>query len=201
MTDLGIYNFIKGSLAQGKSKEEITKILSQQYQPDVIAQAFADVEGNHMPDRAELHRPGVSAPVEQKANAGGISQQIIFFIVMVVLIAGGYYFFTNRVGAKPNIEEATTVLRAYFEKPSADNCAAGTVTLNELSDVRVEAYSSAAGGWPLFAKYKKTCRMTNSHGAVISSTAQSDGTEAPAAYVRKDISGTYEIFVPDMLKE
>ena len=100
MVDLGIYNFIKNTLAQGKSEAEITQILTaRNLSAKEIEDTLTAVKTNAAPPlpTPRLYAPLATPPQEIEKHTSAIP--IITFLVIAVIV-GGFYFVP-----KPEIDD------------------------------------------------------------------------------------------------
>lgn len=106
MTDLGLYNFIKNSLAQGKSKEEISSILAKgNWNQADIDEAFMSVASNISPVSINQSDPAPITVQSQKIERTIIISErpaIItalcgYFFVMWVQTYIGYFRYGNYI--------------------------------------------------------------------------------------------------------
>src|SRR5437762_14211396 len=77
-------------------------------------------------------------------------------LVAVVAVAFVHY----RSHAAPSAGEVESALRVYLSSPGAQNCS-GSMTLEQLDEVRVGEYAEQLGGWPVYAAHRETCHEEN----------------------------------------
>jgi hypothetical protein len=123
-------------------------------------------------------------------------------IVAIAVVAFVYY----RGHAAPSTGEIESALRVYLSSPESQNCS-GSMTLEQLDDVRLGAYAEQFGGWPVYAAHRETCHEANRSSGYSSRSSQTydgrrdGGRNVAVAFVRRSVSGHVEVFVPGLFGE
>ncbi|HEX4647186.1 MAG TPA: hypothetical protein VH111_00020 [Steroidobacteraceae bacterium] len=123
-------------------------------------------------------------------------------LIAIAVVAFMHY----RSHSAPSSSDVESALRAYLSSPEAQNCS-GTMTLDQLDDVRVGAYQEQFGGWPVYAAHRETCRGEQHSSGYSSRVAQTyDGSRdaernVAVAFARRSMGGGVELFVPGLFGE
>lgn len=99
MTDIGLYNYIKKELAEGKTKEQISVTLAQGggWSRENIDAGFVDVQSGNPPVLS-------NETVLTNSKKGGANKILTTVIILTLVFAGAYYFLTrNNTGSYSDI--------------------------------------------------------------------------------------------------
>src|SRR2546429_5126013 len=123
----------------------------------------------------------------------------LLLLVAIVAVAFVHY----RSHAAPSAREVESALRVYLSPPKSQNCS-GSMTLEQLDEVRVGEYAEQFGGWPVYAAHRETCHEENRSSGYSSRYSQTfDGRRegernVAVASVRRSDTGQFEVFVPGL---
>jgi hypothetical protein len=122
--------------------------------------------------------------------------------IAIAVVAFLYY----RSHAAPSAREVESALRVYLSSPESQNCS-GSMTLEQLDDVRLGEYTEQFGGWPVYAAHRETCHeVSRSSGYSMRSSQTYDGRRdgernVAVAFVRRSVSGHVEVFEPTLFRD
>ncbi len=193
MVDLGLYNFIKKSLAEGKSREEINTTLVYQrgWKQEYIDNAFADVLSSKIPDKT------FSEPTVLRTKS--YSKHIKIGIIALLVISG-YTFYTSFISSKPNIKQTEAALIEYLKLNISPNCSSDTkeMTVTHLSDISIGGYIKQFDSYPIYASYSVTCKTDV--GSYTYDGLDSANKKTAVVFARKAL-GRILLFVPPVFKD
>jgi hypothetical protein len=121
--------------------------------------------------------------------------------IAIAVVAFLYY----RSHAAPSAREVESALRVYLSSPASQNCS-GSMTLEQLDDVRLGEYTEQFGGWPVYAVHRETCHEESRSSGYSSRSSQTyDGRRdaernVAVAFVRRSATGHVEVFVPGLFR-
>src|SRR5437879_7941970 len=124
------------------------------------------------------------------------------WLLLVAIVAVAFVHYRSH--AAPSAREVESALRVYLSSPKSQNCS-GSMTLEQLDEVRVGEYAEQFGGWPVYAAHRETCHEENRSSGYSSRYSQTfdgrrDGERNVAvAFVRRSVTGQVEVFVPGLL--
>src|SRR5207253_8689138 len=120
------------------------------------------------------------------------------WLLLVAIVAVAFVHYRSH--AAPSAREVESALRVYLSSPKSQNCS-GSMTLEQLDEVRVGEYAEQFGGWPVYAAHRETCHEENRSSGYSSRYSQTfdgrrDGERNVAvAFVRRSVTGQVEVFV------
>jgi hypothetical protein len=123
-------------------------------------------------------------------------------VIAIAVVAFLYY----RSHAAPSAREVESALRVYLSSPGSQNCS-GSMTLEQLDDVRLGDYTEQFGGWPVYAAHRETCHeVSRSSGYPVRSSTTYDGRRdgernVAVAFVRRSVTGQVEVFEPALFRD
>ena len=123
-------------------------------------------------------------------------------VIAIAVVAFLYY----RSHAAPSAREVESALRVYLSSPDSQNCS-GSMTLEQLDDVRLGEYTEQFGGWPVYAAHRETCHeVSRSAGYSVRSWQSYDGRRdgernVAVAFVRRSVTGQVEVFEPALFRD
>jgi hypothetical protein len=123
-------------------------------------------------------------------------------VIAIAVVAFLYY----RSHAAPSAREVESALRVYLSSPDSQNCS-GSMTLEQLDDVRLGEYTEQFGGWPVYAAHRETCHeVSRSAGYSLRSWQSYDGRHdgernVAVAFVRRSVTGQVEVFEPALFRD
>ena len=126
------------------------------------------------------------------------------WLLLVAIVAVAFVHYRSH--AAPSTREVESALRVYLSSPESQNCS-GSMTLEQLDEVRVGEYAEQLGGWPVYAAHRETCHEENRSSGYSSRYSQTydgrrDGERNVAvAFVRRSVTGQVEVFVPGLFGE
>ena len=126
------------------------------------------------------------------------------WLLLVAIVAVAFVHYRSH--AAPSTREVESALRVYLSSPGAQNCS-GSMTLEQLDEVRVGEYAEQFGGWPVYAAHRETCHEKNRSSGYPSRYSQTydgrrDGERnVSVAFVRRSVTGQVEVFVPGLFGE
>ncbi len=126
------------------------------------------------------------------------------WLVLIAIAAVAFLYYRSH--AAPSAREVESALRVYLSSPESQNCS-GSMTLEQLDDIRVGEYVEQFGGWPVYAAHRETCHEENHSSGYSSRLTQTyDGRRdaernVAVAYVRRSMTGGVELFVPALFRE
>src|SRR5438309_4946020 len=68
------------------------------------------------------------------------------WLLLVAIVAVAFVHYRSH--AAPSAREVESALRVYLSSPESQNCS-GSMTLEQLDEVRVGEYAEQFGGWPV----------------------------------------------------
>src|SRR5437762_9418649 len=80
------------------------------------------------------------------------------WLLLVAIVAVAFVHYRSH--AAPSAREVESALRVYLSSPESQNCS-GSMTLEQLDEVRVGEYAEQLGGWPVYAAHRETCHEEN----------------------------------------
>jgi hypothetical protein len=122
--------------------------------------------------------------------------------IAIAVVAFLYY----RSHAAPSAREVESALRVYLSSPASQNCS-GSMTLEQLDDVRLGDYTEQFGGWPVYAAHRETCHeASRAAGYSMRSSQTYDGRRdgernVAVAFVRRSVTGQVEVFEPTLFRD
>jgi hypothetical protein len=98
---------------------------------------------------------------------------------------------------KPSIAETEPGVRAYLLGEKRKSCG-GTVTVDQLTVMRIGDYEDKYTGWPVYATFSVACV----EGSSFSNWSNQDTSSAHwVTIVRQKMDGGYECYVPEIFQE
>src|SRR5204862_6710116 len=80
------------------------------------------------------------------------------WLLLVAIVAVAFVHYRSH--AAPSAREAASALPVYLSSPDTQNCS-GSMTREQLDEVRVGEYADQLGGWPVYAAHRETCHEEN----------------------------------------
>jgi hypothetical protein len=123
-------------------------------------------------------------------NSSMTTRTVILFLLLAVF--GGCTSDT-----KPSTDEVEPALKAYLIAAKAKTCS-GRVEVDRLAVTEVGEFDKRWEGWPVYATFSVTC-YEGGNRSTWNSNDPSD--KVMASLVRRNTTGDYECFLPDMFRE
>src|SRR5438270_8676942 len=80
------------------------------------------------------------------------------WLLLVAIVAVAFVHYRSH--AAPSAREVESALRVYLSSPESQNCS-GSMTLEQLDEVRVGEYAEQLGGWPVYAAHRRSEEHTS----------------------------------------
>src|SRR5438105_13985930 len=77
------------------------------------------------------------------------------WLLLVAIVAVAFVHYRSH--AAPSAREVESALRVYLSSPESQNCS-GSMTLEQLDEVRVGEYAEQFGRWSVYAAHRETCQ-------------------------------------------
>lgn len=210
MSDIGLLNYIKKEIKEGKSKEDIYEILSkgQQISRSQVDDVFKEIEGGISVAGNTANAPVNNTTPQQSTPVMNYDKQkplsISFYIIFFIIIALSYYFFNGGFSSKPTAKAILPSLKVYMENSRSD---CDQITLSKLSNITFGDYVNSTAmkieGYPIYADSELVCTKTDNsrdypvHSSYTYVTKASN--KVIIAYAKKGREG-WVIYMPEFLK-